>query len=100
MAPFKTISSALIGHFVSELDVTETRRGAVATSPNPNTPGNGYIYHIFTAPGTFTVTTSGYIDLLLVSVTSNSDTKCPISAEEIVLNGAIIMPPHLQEQER
>ena len=66
MAPFKTVSSALIGHFVSELDVTETRRGAVATSPNPNTPGNGYIYHIFTAPGTFTVTTSGYIDLLLV----------------------------------
>ena len=66
MAPFKSNSSGLIGSFVSELEATETRRGAVATSPNPNTPGNGYIYHIFTAPGTFTVTTSGYIDLLLV----------------------------------
>jgi len=66
MAPFKTTSSALIGSFVSELEATETRRGAVATSPNPFTPGNGYIYHIFTAPGNFTVTTSGYIDLLLV----------------------------------
>ena len=66
MAPFRTNSSGLIGSFISELEATETRRGAVATSPNPNTPGNGYIYHIFTAPGTFTVTSSGYIDLLLV----------------------------------
>lgn len=66
MAPFKSNSRGLIGSISSKLQEIATLRGVVATSPNPFTPGNGYTYHIFTAPGTLTVTTSGYVDILLV----------------------------------
>ena len=66
MAPFKSNSRGLIGSISSKLQEIATLRGVVATSPNPFTPGNGYTYHIFDAPGTLTVTISGYADILLV----------------------------------
>ena len=38
-----------------------------ASSPNQLTPGNGYIYHVFTAPGTLTVSKAGVVDVLIIA---------------------------------
>lgn len=37
-----------------------------STTSRVYTPGNGYVYHIFTQPGKFIVYNSGYVDMMLV----------------------------------
>ena len=43
---------------------------ATGGNQTPNTglaPGNGYIYHTFTSPGTFTVSSGGNVEVLVVA---------------------------------
>ena len=82
MAPFKSTQSFSVGHFLKSFrnrDAvgpaalnspvrTDRRPGIEATGGDGTaTPGNGYKYHFFTAPGVFTITSGGgNVDVLLV----------------------------------
>lgn len=67
MAPFKNISRGFIGSFISKVASTQSLAGVAATSTASSfTPGNGYVYHIFTSPGEFYVSNIGYCDCLVI----------------------------------
>jgi len=67
MAPFKNIKRGFTGSFISKVGSTQSLAGVAATSTASSfTPGNGYVYHIFTTPGNFYVNNIGYCDCLVV----------------------------------
>lgn len=75
MAPIKSISSGLIGSLVSRIGVSTSifvrpnldPTKVVESSFRYSSTGGEYRYHIFTQPGRFYVSNSGYIDFFVVA---------------------------------
>ena len=72
MPPFKNSSFGFFNfkskkiNEKSQLDLPGVTATSTTPAPNVFSPGNGYKYHVFTSPGTFTVTKEGYVDLMVV----------------------------------
>ena len=72
MSPFKNNSFGFFNskskkiNEKSQLDLPGVTATSTTPAPNVFSPGNGYKYHVFTSPGTFTVTKEGYVDLMVV----------------------------------
>ena len=66
---YKNILAAFDSYFqTTTLDSRGSARGLGGTSDTTSyTPGNGYIYHIFTGPGTLSVSKGGYADYLIIA---------------------------------
>jgi len=84
MSPFKNVkgfisdfASAIRGEVTADTSETEGIEkeniqsfksfSMESTTSRVYTPGNGYVYHIFTQPGKFIVYNSGYVDMMLVA---------------------------------
>jgi hypothetical protein len=53
---------------ITQVPFSATSSGTIATPASGLAPGNGYIYHTFTGPGTFTVSgTSGIVEYIVVA---------------------------------
>ena len=70
MAPVRDTLDSFTSIFVSDITDPQSFVG-VTTSETTNgtltTPGNGYNYFFYTAPGTFTVNQSGYVDVCVIA---------------------------------
>jgi hypothetical protein len=72
MAPFKNIFfggfQSIKTNKIEKTALSDSAAGISVTVSGQKVfePGNGYIYHIFTAPGTFVVRYGGYADIFLV----------------------------------
>ena len=71
-APFRGLAGVPSGQIsMSNLQgkssFSVTSSGTIATPASGLAPGNGYIYHTFTGPGTFTVNGSKTMEILLVA---------------------------------
>ena len=73
----KGLNTRLDGHILGYFRNTFVRGGGAGSTLQFNasggtilTPGNGYTYHIFTGPGTFTISTvgaTGTVDYVIVT---------------------------------
>ena len=84
MSPFKNVkgfisdfASAIRGEVTADTSETEGIEkeniqsfksfSMESTTSRVYTPGNGYVYHIFTQPGKFIIYNAGYVDMMLVA---------------------------------
>lgn len=66
-APFSTPGTTIsLNDLRGKSSFSVTSSGTIATPSTGLAPGNGYIYHTFTGPGTFTVNGSKTMEILLV----------------------------------
>ena len=68
MSPVKGVDFGFSNSNSDKVNIELNLPGVTATGGDQIlTPGNGYKYHIFTTPGTFTVSKDGYVDACIVA---------------------------------